>query len=558
MGLFSGSYEHQVKHILSKIEKQLKQNDVLSASFSYQILSKMAEENNLVDDAIKYTGYAADLSLKANKLYIAGWHYRELANLYFKKSDYQKTIESAVMSAECLLKENSKYAAQWSYNLAAKAAEAAGDLYSAIRYFKRSLELEEDMSIVEEVEKLIKKIPHPTVIEEADKKEAKEGEVVEFKITLKNKSNETLKNVRLVGKENNVGEIEYLEPQSEKTFSFKTACMVGIVKPCYSKVAWENILGDKFEQGIGSAAAKGLPDIELIVSCNPQLILNKISDFIIIAKNKSTIPIKHAEFFASFPSGLKVVHQTKKSFESIGPGETGVVFSIKPTIIGELKVDGIKLSYKDDFGSRNEIFFGSFVSPVGIEEGNLKKGLKVDIGVIEAEYLKQVDKRKSEITVVPHPISEEEHLRLSATFFPAHVGFTLESIPVEHLSSHIMDICRQMAFIGAHKLEGERLFLFSGVDIDTIYLLTVAIKQDGGLLNVLFKAYSNKKECVEKFLKNISELIKYTSLVTDSAKEVEKIEVTQVIKIIDSVVQRSQIGASPSTDKSISVNRSDV
>ena len=87
------------------------------------------------------------------------------------------------------------------------------------------------------------------------------------------------------------------------------------------------------------------------------------------------------------------------------------------------------------------------------------------------------------------------------------------------------------------------MFLFSGVNLDTVYLLTVAVREEEGLLNVLFKAYSNIKEKLENFLNNIADIVEYTSMVMSSAKEVEKIEVKQVIKIIDSIVQRSQIGS---------------
>ena len=89
-------------------------------------------------------------------------------------------------------------------------------------------------------------------------------------------------------------------------------------------------------------------------------------------------------------------------------------------------------------------------------------------------------------------------------------------------------------------------------------MLTVAVKEDGGPITILFKAYSNKKEALDKFITACSDLVEYTIMVMTSAKEVEKIEVNQVVKIIDSIIQRSNIGADIAKNKETVVKDSVV
>ena len=552
MGLFNfGSkkeYEDEIRRVVNVINNQLKDRDYFSASFSCQDIAKLATEKGDTATAIKYLDFAADYSLKDNRLYTAGWVYRELANLYFREKNYTKAIENAVKSAELLLKANSKYAAQWAYNLAAKAAEARGDIYASIRYYRRSLDLGEDSSIKEEINRLKKKAPHPIVLELTDKPEAKEGEEVEFKVIVENNSLEPIRKIRLLDKYNNlISEVNDLAPHEEKYFSFKTTGRVGLVRPAYKKIAWENIIGDSFEEPIESIAVKVTPNVEVIISSNPPLRLNRPSNFVILARNKSLSSIKHVKFFANFPDSLTVRQLTKTDFERISPEEEkGAVFSITPLVVGESKVTGIKIEYKDEYDDKHENMVGSFVLREALEEEKTQKTksqVLEELGKSGVEYLKSIEAKRKELKLSPYPLSQEEYLKLAGKHFSSEKGYTLRNIPLDYLTSHILNACEDMALINSYNFENERLFLFSGVDLDRVYLLTVAVRQEESLLNVLFKAYSNKQETLEKFLNNIADIIEYTSMVMSSAKEVEKIEVKQVIKIIDSIVQRSQIGS---------------
>ena len=568
MGLFNfggrKELEEEIKRMLEIADKQMKTGDYFSASFSYQEIAKLAEEKGDNDTAIKYLEIAAQYSLNDSRFYTAGWHYRELANLHFKKKEYAKTIENAKKAAELLIKANSVYAAQWAYNLASKAAEASGDVYTALRYCKLSLTLGEDAEIKEEMEKLKKKAPRPLVLEIVDKKEAKEGDEIEFRVIVENNSMESIKKVKLLDKYNKlISEVDDLGPHEEKYFSFKSTARVGRAKPAYNKISWENIIGDSFEEQIESVEVNVAPNVEIIVSSNPPLRLNKESNFIILTRNKSSSPIKNVKVFAVFPDSLVANNLTKTVFERIGPEEEkGAVFSITPTVVGESKVTRIKVAYEDEYGLSHENIAEPFILKESIGQENGKKTIVQmahSLGKTGIEYLKNIEGRRREIQLNPHPLSQEEYVRLTASYFSSERGYTLRGVTAESLSVHVMEACDCMALISSHNFDREKLFLFSGSNIDTVYLLTVAIKEaDEGLVNALFKAYSNKKDNIEKFISNMADIVEYTSMVMSSAKEVEKIEVNQVIKIIDSIVQRSQIGPVSAKNKELTIKDSVV
>ncbi len=539
MSLFSESYPDQVKHILSKIEKQLAKNDHFSASFSYQALAKLAEDKGLLDEAIKYTQLAGEYSSKENKFHTSGWHYKALAELYFKKQEYSNSVGSALKSADLLLKEKNIYAAQWSYNLAARASEIQGEIYTAIRYYKKSLELATDDQITQEIERLKKKISHPLVIESVSKKELIEGDQAEFNLTIENNNQEVLKNVAILDSKNNILEsLEELLPNQQKTSSFKMTATVGFLKPGYRKIRWENVYGDSFEQDIDPETVKAKPKVYFHALCNSPFRLNKPADFIILLKNNSITGLKHVEFSAKFPDSLKIKPETKTHFEKISPGEEkGCVFSIVPLVIGESRILDIKAKYSDEFGNKYE----ELSSPITLRE-ILEQPVTENIPGI-GNHLKSIGIKTSKLNLSPYPISEHEYITLTKSYISIEKGFTLSHISADHLVSHVLDACEPMALIASREFEEEKLFLFSGINLDNLYLLTICVRQENNLVNVFFKLYSNKKEEAQKMLDAVSEIVSYSSMVLSSAKEVEKIEINQVIKIIDSIVQRSQIGS---------------
>ncbi len=571
LGLFEknvkqmNSVDYQKEQLLAekRVENCLKRGDYLCASMSYQLLAKVAEERQDFDNAIKFYRKAIEYSETDHRTFNIAWLYRLIGNILFRQKKYTEAMQTATKSAEYFIKAGSLYAAQWSYNLAAKSSESKGDIYSALRFYKKSLELGEDPGVQEEINRLRKISPHPIVLELTDKKQIKEGEQAQFKIIVENNSTEPIRNVRLINKDENVlEELNDLKPYEERYFSYKVIGRVGILKPSYRKVLWENAVGDSFEEEIEPTEVRIIPNIEVITSINPEARLNKPSDFIILVKNKSSSKIRRVDISAKFPDSLKVTPLTKTSFDFVEPGEEkGAVFAVTPLLVGETKISNITIKYKDELGVEYEDKVEPFLVEEIDKEPEVKKTYKEiasELGKTGVEYLKAIEKRRSEIDISAHPISEEEFVRLTKTYPSAQRGYTLNHVSIDHVTTHIIDACAAMTLISIHKFEKENLFLFSGINLGTIYLLTVAVKEQDGLITVLFKSYSNKKEVLDKFIMACSDLVEYTIMVMTSAKEVEKIEVNQVVKIIDSIIQRSNIGADVAKNKETIVKDSVV
>jgi len=560
MDLFNSDKDQS--KIFGKVQKQLVKGDYFSVSFSYQMLSKLALEEGNLEKAISFLEHAISYSLKDRKFHTTAWLYKSLADLYFQQSDFEKTIENSILAADYFLKEKSIYGAQWAYNLAGRAAEKNNDFYSAIRCLRKSQEIEKDTEIQKEIENLKGKISHPLVFELVDKHQALEGERLEFKIVIQNSSSEALKKIKLFSKDDKIlWETSELPPHSEKEFSFGLIAKLGNGKSNCKKVVWENIYGEIFEEQVDNAFVKIMPDVEIIASCNPPLSLGKKSDFVIIARNKSLSKISHIEFSAVFPEGLKLTKSTRKHFESLNPGEEkGVVYSIIPAIVGESKITGIKIDYKDEFGAKHETVFGSFSVKEEVGTGKIIERIlsPPNIEKQSQNIMDTLSKKKALLNLSEYPISQEQYIKLTTTYASAETGYSLKDASVQHIFSHISDICNEMAMIGSHKVEKENLFFFSGVSSDTVYLLTVSLKQENSLITAYFKVYSNKKENLANFIETVSEAVKYTAMIMDSAKQVEKIEVRQEIKIIDSIIQRSQIGSANPEEKSVEIKDSIV
>ncbi len=566
--LFSGlgsrsDYEKELVETERKVAECLRKGDNECASIRYQLLAKFAEEREDYPAAIEAYKKALRYAEANGKPFNVGWIYRLTSNILFKEKKYSETIEYSTKAVDFFIKAGSIYAAQWSYNLAAKSAEAQGDVYTAIRFYKKSYTLSSDDGIKEELNRLKKLAPYPLVLELVNKKQVKEGEEVEFRIIIENNSPEPLKKVKLIGKYDNViQEINDLGPHEEKYFSYKTTGKVGILKPGYKKIFWENAIGDSFEEPIEAAEVRVSPDVEVMTSINPAPRLNKPSNFIILVKNKSSSRIRNVEISADFPDTLKIPSKTQTFFDKIEPqSERGSVFSVIPLSISESTIKNIHVKYRDELGEFHTDKINSFIIEEAIREPEMRKSygdIQKELGQTGIQYLKTIESKRRELQVSPHPISIEEFIRMTTALQTAERGYTLGNVHSDHISAHIIDACSQMALISHNKMDGEQLFLFSGIEMGTIYLLTAAIKEEEKFVNVLFKAYSNKPEKMGKFLNNCADIVEYTTMVMSSAKEVEKIEVNQVIKIIDSIVQRSQIGSPSAKNKDLIIKDSVV
>ncbi len=556
-------YQKEISKMVNRASRCASKSDYTCASWAYQNASKIAEEREAYDDCIKHLLQAVEYSLKENRHFNVGWMYRLASNAAYHKGDFPNALEYAKQSADYFLKADSKYAAQWSYNMAAKICKNQGDIYSAIRFYRKSNRIIKDKDITEEIERLKRKIAHPIIEEYVDKNEVLEGEDIQFRVVVENTSNEPIRNVKLLDSGGGiVEEINELKPHEERFFTYNVTGYTGKLRPKYDMVTWENVLGDKFENKVIPTTVRVVPKISVITKLNPKLRFNKMSDFIILVRNESKYEIKDIKFDVDFPKEVSVKKMTRTAFQLLASqDEVGVVFSLTPKAAGRVVIRNVKIVYKDVYGSEYE----ELLEPIILEESVEQEAPRLTKDEISKRYggpglqkLKEIKEKKSKFDIAPNPISESEYLKLAEKFYSRQKGYTLDNIDMDTLVSYIVDELVTATEIAYKTPNNDRIMLFSGKHYDRTLLLTVVIKKEGNLVNLLFKLYSDKESGLDEVLNDLADIIRYTATIMGAAREVEKVEVNEVINIIDSVVQRSNIGAERCTGKKIKIKDSVV
>lgn len=121
-------------------------------------------------------------------------------------------------------------------------------------------------------------------------------------------------------------------------------------------------------------------------------------------------------------------------------------------------------------------------------------------------------------------------------------GISFKGIGVEELAKFMGETCRHMLYkVREYDLEGKKVIYLSGESVGekAYYLLTAVIQEYKGLTQVVLRAHSDKKYGLNGFMNEMADSIRHLVGSVQSAKEIGIIENTQVINIIDSVVQRT-------------------
>ncbi|MBU3965763.1 MAG: hypothetical protein KKG76_00045 [Euryarchaeota archaeon] len=86
-----------------------------------------------------------------------------------------------------------------------------------------------------------------------------------------------------------------------------------------------------------------------------------------------------------------------------------------------------------------------------------------------------------------------------------------------------------------------KVFYLSGEALGekAYYLLTAVIQEVSGITQVMLSAHSDRKYGLNGFINEMADSIRHLASTVQAAKEMGIIEKTQVINIIDSVVQRT-------------------
>ncbi len=552
MGIFGGQkisrkkYESEVSNILKRLDKCRKANDNTCTSWSYQTIAKLSEEIGEHKKSIDYLLQAVSYSLKDRRYFNVGWLYKLASSSAEKDNDLEKAIEYAAKSAEFFEKSKNRYAAQWSYNVAAKLSEKKKDFNSAIKYYTKYNEIDSDKEIEEKIKDLKDKLPHPVILIHTDKDGIEEGDEVEFTVEIDNNSRFYLSNVRLMENKSDIYSIDTLKPKEKREFKYKTTGKVGILRPSFNKVVWMSG-GKQFEKDVYSFGIRVKPCVKVKAAVNPPLRLNRPSDFVLVVKNLSSSSLKDVKFFVNFPKDFVVKKYAGNVVDTIKPGdEKGLAYSLTPKTVGRTTLNDISIDYTDDYGVRYE----THVNPVVLEET-----ISDPLGSGKEN---NVQKESKHLEFEANPIMEEDYVSLANKYKSVEKGFTLNNISIDHLAEHVLDECCNFTLIGHHDHKDERLFMFSGRREGKVYLLTVALSKKGELVNMVFKLYSEDEIGLGGLLDKISENIRYIAASVSAAKEIQKIEVSEVINIIDSIVQRSNIGQDTVKDKDVRIKDSIV
>ena len=142
-------------------------------------------------------------------------------------------------------------------------------------------------------------------------------------------------------------------------------------------------------------------------------------------------------------------------------------------------------------------------------------------------------------------VQKAEFLELSGTGHSAETGLNFEGVSVERLTSFLVQTCKSRHYkVDELSIDGGRMLYLASESIGekAYYLLTVLIKEDGGLTQVMLRAVSDKPHGLNGFLSETVADLRHVVETVQSAREIGVIRKEQVINIIDSVVQRTTFG----------------
>ncbi len=158
-------------------------------------------------------------------------------------------------------------------------------------------------------------------------------------------------------------------------------------------------------------------------------------------------------------------------------------------------------------------------------------------------------------------ISEGEYSRLAASSEFVQEGISFKGISVEELAKLMGETCKHTLHkVREYDLEGKKVIYLSGESIGekTYYLLTAVIQEYKDLTQVVLRAYSNKKYGLNGFMNEMADSMRHLVGSVQNAKEIGIIENTQVINIIDSVVQRTSFNMGEGGNAKVNIKDSVV
>lgn len=142
------------------------------------------------------------------------------------------------------------------------------------------------------------------------------------------------------------------------------------------------------------------------------------------------------------------------------------------------------------------------------------------------------------------PMNITDFMTISFSGHSIEAGLNFEGMVANQILLFLMQTCRNRLYkVEEHFVDDGKILYFSSeaVGEKTHYLLTVFIKPYGDLTQIMLRAASDKPHGLQGFLNEIVSELRHFAKTVDSAREIGIIKNEQVINIIDSVVQRSNI-----------------
>ncbi len=547
--------EKRLEEILKKIRKSRRSCDRKETSSLFQ---EAARISHLLGDrkAIEYYAESAKISLGLGDRYNAGWSYRNAALMCFEFGDYEGSVKYSLKALGMFRKENVRYGLQWCYNLIGEAEEKLGKASSAVKYYTKSLEIAGDDEIEKRVRGLMKSVPNLSVRQWSDKSSAREGETVEFFISLTNSSGSGIRNIRIIGGDSSVlSELETLGPGEEKVFSAKIKRVKDSPSSPFRRIKWNTPDGEEFETAVGEIRTESRPDVEMRAYFDQKPVLGKQSHFVIFVRNRSDSDISDVRLILVFPVEIKVNPVSGYSIKRIGPGEEeGFVFRILPTVIGKtlLRPSVIYVQGKESYEEAMKPFFieESLEIPRDKNMGNLSPS-RVSPEAMRKLTSVQEAKREMSRKFEKKTLSEPDYIRRKENLFSCSRGFSLKDVRLPEVISNVREEMRDFYPVGEHKSGDHCLLLYSArSDEDKrLVLVTFLIKEVKGIVHVALKLYTNREKGMKEFADRFTDVMRFTISTLNLATEVQKVEIKEIVNIIDSVVQRSNIGRDDTEDR---------
>lgn len=526
-----------------------KEKDYKKKISAYRTAAKLFRLAGLFDSSIDSEKKALDTSIKEKNDFDIAWSYRGISMDMYEKGDIENAIDNSKEAVKHFSMINAFYAIKWCYNDIAMMYENKNDLVSSLKYYRKSNEIEKEHEVEKKIDEIMNRISHPTVIAEPVPEDVIDGSVVDYRLRIRNDTKNDIKNIYITDeKGKTLDTLKNLKIGEEMIFSFKVKARGSFIKPPYDSVVWKTNEGNMLSMDIEKHTVYVDQKISVSVHKKGKLEYGKETFLAISVKNQSTTQIENVKLHISFPENLKLKSLNGYRIPLIKPDEEkSFIFKIVPLDVGSTRVEDAYIDFKNENYETIKIPIENFILEELFE--NTQMTLKKEPRPLTTREMDKVrkiheDKKLLYSILTEKKISSSEFIELSKSMKSETYGYTLKGVDTETVYMHVMEECKGLSIVSTHWQETSAVIMLSGQSYEgKTYLLTIALEMRGDVCNVGFRIYSEEDKGLKDILIKLAEMIKYTIIIMSMAKEIEKIEVKEVINIIDSVVQRSKLGS---------------